>query len=252
MRIYNRTQTTAFFRYAGRGIRGVDLKPAQESPDLPPERVNDIRVQRDLRAGHIGVMINQAEAIALKGLIPEDLLAKCTLCLAAAGDTKTETETATIPFSSEPIPTIPTPEAPKPEDKPIVFERAAVTPPVDPVKDEIASKIAMTAEADRQAQLDRLKASENPAVAKAAEQVQKSQPATNAGGDSWTGKDDSDDPATPGKPAIDTSKYKGLSRAILFSECLKRGINDVNPTTKTKDMRRRLAENDLKPQPAGV
>ena len=258
MRIYNKTKTTAYFRYAGRGIRGVDLKPGQESPELPTSRLlADFRVQKDLRLNNIGVMVTPAEVVALKGGIPDDLLAKCTVLAAPAADTATESskgnedaQPATTPFSSAPIPVPVVPEPP-PEVKPVVFEKK-VTPTVDPVKEEVARKVAMTAEADRQAELDRLKASASPAVAKAAEAVQKAQPQPPAKDESWTGAaDDTEDAPQPGKPVLDTSKYRGLAKAVLFSECMKRGINDVHPGTKTKDLRRRLAENDLKQPKVG-
>ena len=256
MRIYNKTKTTAYFRYAGRGIRGVDLKPGQESPELPTDRLADFRVQKDLRLNNIGVMITSAEAVTLKGAVTEDLLAKCTMLADPAADTKTESskggedaQPATTPFSSAPIPVPVVPEPP-PEVKPVVFEKK-VAPTVDPVRDEVARKVAMTAEADRQAELDRLKASASPAVAKAAEAVQKAQPQPPVKDESWTGADDTDDVPQAGKPVIDTSKYRGLAKAVLFSECMKRGINDVHPGTKTKDLRRRLAENDLKQPKVG-
>jgi pyruvate/2-oxoglutarate dehydrogenase complex dihydrolipoamide acyltransferase (E2) component len=247
MRIYNKMKSPAFFRYAGRSIRGVDLKPREESPELPAQRMIDTSVQKDLRLGNIGVLLTQAEFDLLSISLPADLLAQCDI----SGKTPaTTTETATVPFNPPPIVKTPVPEATKPADQPIVFEPPAPKPTVDPLKEEIVRTVTATAPAAQQTRLDQYKAAEQPAVAKAAEQAQQQLKANPP--DGWMSKDEGEDtPPAPGQPRLDTSKYRGIPKYALFSEGVRRGLN-VNPGMKTKELSKLLAEHDLKQQPVGA
>lgn len=241
MRIYNKMKSPAFFRYAGRGARGVDLKPREESPELPMQRLLDTGVQKDLRLGNIGVLLTQEETDLLKVSLPAELLTRCDVT------GKTETAPTTTAFTPPPIVTTPEPEAAKTVAAPIVFEPPAPKPTVDPLKEEIARTVTATAPAQQQARLDQFKA--NPTTAKAADQVQQ-QIKTNPP-DGWMSTDDGEDPpAAPGQPQLDTSKYRGIQKYALFSECVRRGLN-VNPALKARELRKLLAENDKK-APAAV
>ena len=246
MRIYNKMKSPAFFRYAGRSIRGVDLKPREESPELPAQRMIDTSVQKDLRLGNIGVLLTQAEFDLLSISLPTDLLAQCTI----SGKPSTATETATVPFTPPPTVVAPVPEAPKPADQPLVFEPAAPKPTVDPLKEEIVRTVTATAPAAQQTRLDQYKAAEQPAVAKAAEQAQ--QQLKDNPPDGWMSKDEGEElPPAPGQPKLDTSKYRGIPKYALFGEGVRRGLN-VNPGMKTKELSKLLAEHDLKQQPVGA
>jgi len=244
MRIYNKMKSPAFFRYAGRSIRGVDLKPREESPELPAQRMIDTSIQKDLRLGNIGVLLTQAEFDLLSISLPTDLLAQCDV----AG--KTETAPVTIAFTPPLIVMPREPEVAKTVVAQIVFEPAAPKPAVDPLKEEIVRTVTATAPAAQQTRLDQYKAAEQPAVAKAAEQAQ--QQLKDNPPDGWMSKHEGEDPPpAPGQPRLDTSKYRGIPKYALFNEGVRRGLN-VNPVMKTKELCKLLAEHDLKQQPVGA
>jgi hypothetical protein len=245
MRIYNKMKNPAFFRYAGRGVRGVDLKPREESPELPAQRMLDTSVQKDLRLANIGVILSQEESDLLRVSLPADLMKLCTIY----GVNHPVAES--VPFSPPLMVVELSPEAvePKPADKPIVFEPPAPKPTVDVVKEEISRTVAATAPAEQQARLDQFKADEHPAVATAAEKVQEQLKTSPP--DGWMSTDDGEDPpVAPGQAQLDTSKYRGKPKYALFSEGVRRGLN-VNPVMKARELRRLLAESD-KSQPAGA
>jgi hypothetical protein len=276
MRIFNKLGHTCYYPYAGSGRRGVNLKTQEQSPDLPIERVNHPSLQSDLRRGRIGVLLTPADKSALRGLVDAEMMA---MLEGAKKPSKPEAPAAPLgkQMDARP-PKVAEETAEKPDAS---YEASLKEGRVDPVKEELKAKTDMMSEEGKNETLDKLAKSDQPSVAKAAEELKNDEtemaddqsgpesedsdaapePGADAGpaeadGDETDGDDSggtSDDAGgsdgdvvEPLADAGDPPKqYKGIAKPKLLSMCMEREL-DARPDMKVKELRALLVEDDAK------
>jgi hypothetical protein len=267
MRIFNKLGHTCFFPYAGSGKRGVNLKSAEQSPEIPTGRVNHPSLQNDLRRGRIGVLLSPSDKSALRGLVDDE-----TMKLLEGAKAPARAEDKKPPLGKQMDARPPKLDEPQQEKADATYEKDAAPEKVDAVKEEMKAKTDMMTEEGKQETLDKLADSEQPSVAKAAEELKEesadadqeetdggeAEPAdddnaaADADGDDAPADDDDSGNSAGGEPEpsgipdpvpAKPKRYKGIAKAKLLSDALKR---DLPATTEmsVKALRQMLVDDD--------
>lgn len=275
MKIRNEKSYPVFYRYAGKGRAGRNLKPGQVSPELPNERLHYQVVQRHLINNQISVYVTKAEKEALKGNLPEgvynSLSTSTPKCAVMEEKEAAVKQTAPAPAPAAPAPAAAPkgdgdpqvkkpgrdntpPPAPPEEPEEVVEEVEAVTEPEAPAEPE-TGKAPDPAEQPKSKHLNE-KASdvkettaedltEDPVKKHAKKTTAKKPAAKKDAAKKPAAKKPAEKKTTaPKKEAPVTKDYKDLNKAQLLKEIESRGLKKPAATTSTTRLRAKLIKDD--------